>query len=67
MTEIFEKNNYYYLDEILELGLGDRDNLTFNLVQFKKDDSLFLFEIEKERLKSTFRFRFMTQYKKEYL
>lgn len=59
MNEVFKKNNCYSIDEITERGLGNMTLVYNNFVGFKKDQCNYLFEKQAERLRNTFKYRFI--------
>jgi hypothetical protein len=59
MYELFVKNRYYSIEEIVENGLSNMNTIYGNFVEFKRDNFLYLFEKKGERLRNAFTYRFI--------
>lgn len=64
MNEVFIKNNCYSIDEIKDKGLSNMTLIYNNFVGFQKNEYYYLFEKQTERLRNTFKYRFIAIDKK---
>jgi hypothetical protein len=67
MDELFKKDRFYSDKELIEQELTNMKEINGIFTEFQANQFLFLFEKQKERLKNTYKYRLISQYKKDSL
>jgi hypothetical protein len=63
MKELFKKDRFYSDKELIEQELTNMKEINGVFTEFQANQFLFLFEKQRERLKNTFKYRLISQYK----